>query len=119
MDIQKQYEQKYLDVFKSTGYDMKRGINDNFFGLCAQGNVEGAKNCLSNLENYLQAEGNGRSYGRDYKFDKVFQSIGMYTQMVGSLGGASIIANGKSAASRAATDTKIPWYLNDMEHVSQ
>lgn len=101
MDIQKQYEQKYLDVFKSTGYDMKRGVNDNFFGLCAQGNVEGAKNCLTNLENYMQAEGNGRSYGRDYKFDKVFQSLDIYSKLVGGMSvGRAFGSKGNSKNSR-------------------
>lgn len=116
MDIQRQYEQKYLDVFKKTGYDMKQGVNSNFFNLCAQGDVNAAKNLLTNLENYLQAEGNGRSYGRDYKFDKVFQSLDMYTRMVGSLGGASILSRGRVSGSASSGSDKVPWYLNDNYH---
>jgi hypothetical protein len=83
MNIQKGFEQKYLEIFKATGYDVHQGINSNFFSMMADGRVENAKTLLGNLQTYLQYEGDGRSYGKDFHWQNVWNALGVYATLLG------------------------------------
>lgn len=83
MNIQKGFEGKYLEIFKATGYDVKQGINSNFMSMCADGRVDNAQALLGNLQNYLQAEGDGKSYGKDFHWQNVWSALGVYAKLLG------------------------------------
>lgn len=83
LNIQKGFESRYLQIFKSTGYDVKQGINSNYMSLLAQGKVDNANVLLGNLQCYLQAEGDGRANGKDYKFTVINDYLRTYSNFVG------------------------------------
>lgn len=83
MNIQKGFEGKYLEIFKSTGYDVNKGINSNFMSMCADGRIGEATTLLNNLDAYMAAEGTGRSHGNDYKWNNVWNALGIYAKLLG------------------------------------
>lgn len=85
--VQAQMQEKYLAIWNDSGYDMNSDVNANFYGMLAEGDIDGAITIMKGTEAMILNEGNANFRRKDYKFDKSMEVLGMAARLFGGISG--------------------------------
>lgn len=85
-NIQNQFQQDYYDLWQNTGWDMNSSVDMNMYRMIENGEIENYERFLKGMSTYIYTQGDARSKGKDYTYDKLIDVFSILTRAFTAFG---------------------------------